>query len=216
MKNKKEFERRSYNFEIRATDNENGTKRLSGTPIVYDSPTDIGGMFQEVIDNGALDGANLKDVPLIVNHNTEMIPVARSRRNTPNSTMRLMVTANGLDFEADIDTERNATALELYSAVDRGDLDGMSFMFSVSGERWENLETEYPTRHITKLGVIAEVSAVTWPAYQATTINARSKEALDSARSALENARQQQAEPVDTGELELLKEKTKILGGKTK
>ena len=89
----------------------------------------------------------------------------------------------------------------------------MSFLFSVRDEKWENLESDYPTRRIQKLDVIAEVSAVTWPAYKATTINARSKEALDSARSALDNARQQQAKPLDSGELELLKEKSKILGG---
>lgn len=213
MKNKEKFERRAYTFEIRASDNENGTKRLAGTPIVYNSPTDIAGLFQEIIEPGALDSANLKDVPLLVNHNTEMIPVARSRRNTPNSTMRLIVNERGLDMEADIDVERNATACELYSAVERGDLDGMSFLFSVRDEKWENLESDYPTRRIQKLDVIAEVSAVTWPAYKATTINARSKEALDSARSALDNARQQQAKPLDSGELELLKEKSKILGG---
>jgi hypothetical protein len=61
-----------------------------------------------------------------------------------------------------------------------------------------------------------EVSAVTFPAYDSTEIFARSKEALESARSALEKARQQRAEPLESGELELLKEKTKILGGISK
>lgn len=205
---KKAFESRSYRFDVRLEKRENGISHLSGSPIVYSSPTDIGGWFREIIEPGALVGANLKDVPLLVNHNDRMIPVARSRNNNANSTMQLIVTETGMDMEADIDTERNMTARELDSAVDRGDLDGMSFRFSVSDEEWEGLETDYPTRHILKFDTIAEVSAVTWPAYEATSIYARSKEALESARSALESARQQNAKPLESGsELELAKAK---------
>lgn len=211
--NKKELEQRSYNFEIRADGAENGVNTLKGTPIVYGTPTDIGGWFREVIEPGALDGANLKDVPLLVNHNERMIPIARSRNNTPKSTMRLIPTAEGLNMEADIDTARNATALELYSAVERGDLDGMSFKFSVADERWEDLDTEYPTRHIIRFDTIAEVSAVTFPAYSATDIYAaRSKEALENARAALDSTEDRDGKSLDS-ELELLKAKTMILGG---
>lgn len=211
MPKKANLEQRSYNFEIRAERSE-GISTLRGTPIVYGSPTDIGGWFQEIIDPGALDGANLKDVPLLVNHNERMIPIARSRNNTPRSTMRLTPTAAGLEMEADIDVERNTTARELDSAVERGDLDGMSFKFSIADERWENLDTDYPTRHIIRFDTIAEVSAVTWPAYEATEIYAaRSKEALESARSALESAGDH-CESLDS-DLELLKAKTRILGG---
>lgn len=211
--NKKELEQRSYNFEIRADGADNGVNTLKGTPIVYGTPTDIGGWFREVIEPGALDGANLKDVPLLVNHNERMIPIARSRNNTPKSTMRLIPTAEGLNMEADIDTARNATALELYSAVERGDLDGMSFKFSVADERWEDLDTEYPTRHIIRFDTIAEVSAVTFPAYSATDIYAaRSKEALENARAALDSTEDRDGKSLDS-ELELLKAKTMILGG---
>lgn len=213
MKNKN-LEQRSYIFDIRSEASDSGIATLRGTPIVYGSPTDIGGYFREVIDPGALDGANLKDVPLLVNHNERMIPVARSRNNTPRSTMRLTPTASGLDMEADIDTARNATAAELNSAVERGDLDGMSFKFSVGDERWEDLETDYPTRHIIRFDTIAEVSAVTWPAYAATDIYAaRSKEVLESARSALDSVREDQSSKSLDSDLELLKAKTLILEG---
>lgn len=210
----KNLEQRSYIFDIRSEASDSGIATLRGTPIVYGSPTDIGGYFREVIDPGALDGANLKDVPLLVNHNERMIPVARSRNNTPRSTMRLTPTASGLDMEADIDTARNTTAAELNSAVERGDLDGMSFKFSVADERWENLETDYPTRHIIRFDTIAEVSAVTWPAYAATDIYAaRSKEVLESARSALDSVREDQSSKSLDSDLELLKAKTLILEG---
>lgn len=213
MANKSILEQRSYTFEVRSEDGENGIRTLRGTPIVYGVPTDIAGCFREIIEPGALNGANLKDVPLLVNHDQKMIPVARSRNNTPKSTMRLTPTAEGLTMEADIDVEHNSTAAELDSAVSRGDLDGMSFKFSVADEKWDDLNSDYPTRHILKFDTIAEVSAVTWPAYEATSIYAeRCREALDNARSALDSARSQGEDSLDS-ELELLKAKSELYGG---
>lgn len=210
---KPELERRSYTFEVRAESGEGGNI-ITGRPIVYDSKTDIGGWFEEVIDRGALDKTDLTDVRLLVNHDTRMIPVARSRRNNGNSTMQLSVHDFGMDIWAMLDIENNPEAAALYSAVARGDISGMSFLFSVDSERWDNLESDYPTRHIISIGSVVEVSAVTFPAYDTTEINARSKEALESARSALDNARQQGAAPLDSGnEIDLLHEKLKLLGG---
>lgn len=209
---KKELERRSYNFEIRAEQSERGNI-ITGRPIVYNSRTDLG-WFDEVIESGALDGANLNDVRFLVNHDRSRIPLARSRRNNGNSTMKMTVDMQGLNLDyVELDTENNSEARALYSAVQRGDITGMSFMFSIDDEEWSELESDHPTRHIRKIGTVVEVSAVTFPAYEATEIQARSKEALDNARSALESARKQSATAVDTDELNLLKEKTKILTG---
>lgn len=204
---KDEMEKRSYQFDVRTEKRADGVNTIAGSPIVYSSPTDIGGWFREIIEPGALDGADLKDVPLLVNHNNMMIPVARSRRNNANSTMRLIITDRGLDMEADLDTERNETARALYSAIERADISGMSFMFRIKDEKWEDLDTDYPTRHILKFEAIGEVSAVTHPAYEATAIYARSKEALDNARSALESARQQNGKSAEADQLELEKAK---------
>lgn len=211
---KKELEPRSFNFEIRAEQTERGSV-ITGRPIVYDSRTDLG-WFDEIIVAGALNNTDLSDVRFLVNHDVKEIPLARSRRNNGNSTMLLTVDSAGMEIRVDLDTENNARARELYSAVERGDITGMSFMFGIRNEEWDNLDSDHPTRRILDISSVVEVSAVTFPAYAATSINARCKETLDSARSALENARQQQAKPVDTGELTLLKEKIKILGGKTK
>ena len=205
---KKMLEQRSYTFEVRAEEGEGGAI-ITGRPIVYDSRTDLG-YFDEIIDRGALDGADLTDVRFLVNHDLSKIPLARSRRNNGNSTMQLSVDPEGMFSRVKLDTENNAEAKALYSAVQRGDISGMSFMFSIDGESWENLESDHPTRHVTKIGSVVEVSAVTFPAYDATTINARSKEALDSARSAVETARRQSAETPD-GDLELAKAKTQLL-----
>ncbi len=212
MSNKKPLEQRNYNFEVRAEETERG-HIITGRPIVYNSRTDLG-YFDEIIMPGALDNADLTDVRFLVNHDTSKIPLARSRRNNGNSTMLLSVDFDGMGIRVDLDTENNAEARALYSAVQRGDISGMSFMFGIRGEDWENLDTDHPTRKITDISTVVEVSAVTFPAYDATEINARCKGALDNARAALDSARRQNAaNPVDTGEIELLKAKTIILGG---
>lgn len=210
-KTKPELERRSYSFEIRAEEGEKGNI-ITGRPIVYNSRTDLG-WYDEVIEPGALNNSDLTDVRFLVNHDLNKIPLARSRKNTANSTMQLSVDNNGMDIRVVLDVENNADARALYSAVQRGDVTGMSFMFGIRDEEWENLDSDHPTRHIKEISTVVEVSAVTFPAYESTEINARSKEALENARSAVETARQQSAASVDTSALELLKEKAKILGG---
>lgn len=205
---KNTLERRSYTFDVRATEGENGEKIITGRPIVYEAKTDLG-YFDEVIARGALDGADLRDVRFLVNHDTSMIPLARSRRNNGNSTMKLSTDFDGMimDF-VKLDVENNSDARALYSAVQRGDITGMSFMFSIDAQEWLDLESEHPTRRITKIGKVVEVSAVTFPAYDSTEISARSKETLESARLELESAREQRAKSVDTdNSLELAKAK---------
>lgn len=182
---------RTFNVELRAENDEKHGTMITGKPIVYGSKTMIGDMFYEIIDPGALENTDLTDVRFLVNHNTDMIPLARSRRNNENSTMQLIPGDDGLNIRVDLDTEGNTEAKNLYSAVSRGDVSGMSFMFTVDGEDWEDLDSEMPTRHITGISKVFEVSAVTFPAYEATSIEAASdQKALESAKGALENARE--------------------------
>lgn len=184
MKGEKEFVNRAYNFEIRAEQEEN-KYTVEGRPIVYDSITDLFWM-NEVIEKGALDEANLDDVRFLVNHDVSKIPLARSRADNENSTMQLAVDENGLKMTVQLDVENNTEARNLYSAIKRGDITGMSFMFTISDEEWEDLETEKPTRRIKKIDEVVEVSAVTFPAYEETEIYARDKSNLEKMRKKLE------------------------------
>lgn len=211
MKNKSPLEKRSYTFEVRAEQSENGSI-ITGRPIVYDSRTDLV-WFDEIIERGALDNADLTDVRFLVNHDLSRIPLARSRRNNGNSTMQMTVDDDGMSIRVLLDTENNSEARALYSAVQRGDISGMSFMFSIKRQEWDDLDSEHPTRRILEISSVVEVSAVTFPAYESTEISARGNEALDSAREALEKAKEQRAKSVETDDLDLLKAKTKILGG---
>lgn len=191
------------------TREEDGLGIIEGHPVVYDQMTDLG-YFNEIIERGALDKTDLRDVRLCLNHDTSVV-YARSRSNNADSTMRIWIEEDGLHFRANLDLE-NPLSKAYYSMIDRRDIDKMSFMFSVSEDEWSNLETEHPTRRITSIGSIVEISAVTFPAYDSTEIQARDKEALESAQADLERARQSKRESLES-DLELEKAKTLILTG---
>ncbi|MDF2534407.1 MAG: phage prohead protease, family [Bacillales bacterium] len=192
--------------DIRASEDE-GT--IEGHAAVFEQRTSIGGWFYEVIERGAFDGTDFDDVLFSTNHDLRKIPLARSRRNNVNSTLQLNIDQTGLLIKASLDIENNSEAKSLYSSVKRGDLDGMSFIFYVQEEKWEDLDSDMPTRRIQKIKKVIEVSAVTFPAYTGTDIHARDKQALDNAKLTLENVRSSELD--NSNELEVIKLRNQIL-----
>ena len=210
--NKNDLIMRGYDWSYE-TREEDGLGIVEGHPVVYNQTADLG-YFEETIEAGALDKTDMRDVRLCLNHDTGVV-YARSRANNADSTMRIWTEDDGLHFRASLDLE-NPLAKAYYSMIDRRDIDKMSFMFSVGEDRWEDLETEKPKRFITNIRSIVEISAVTFPAYDSTEIQARDKAALESAQADLERARQVKRESLES-DLELEKAKTLILtGGRTK
>jgi HK97 family phage prohead protease len=190
------FLQRVFSADVRAagTDGENTGHIIEGLAAVYEKETRImsanGEEFIEIIRAGAFDETDFDDVKFLINHDFNGIALARSRRNNKSNkpnTMQLYTTKEGLCFKADLDTTNNYNSRALYSAVDRGDVDEMSFCFFVSeaNERWSRRDG-VRLREIFKVDKVAELSAVNFPAYGGTNINSRS---LDSDRRALENAR---------------------------
>lgn len=216
MKNKRKFSKdvlttRNYNLEIRADETESGI--IEGVPIVFERETiitDWAGQYKEIVDRNALKKTDLKDVRLFVNHDTNKITLARSKNGK--GTMKLSVEDDGLHIEAELDIENNVEAKSLYSAVKRGDMDGMSFMFRIDGEEWSDLDKEVPTRRITSISVVHEVSVVNFPAYQQTTVNARSsQEGETSVLAEARKAYSEETEQKKQKELELEKLKYSYL-----
>ena len=203
--------------ELRAAEptEENGAI-VEGYAIVYEEETNIGGWFRETIRRGALNGANLKDVPLFIHHQRNKIPLARSRNNNKNSTLQLRTDDHGLYFSAELDIENNGEARALYSAVKRGDISGMSFAFSVLEETWRDKDKDVPLREIIRFDKIYEISALSTPQYEGSDINARSK-ALDSAdQQALDNALRSKETEDSKNELEFLKARKQFIMTKGK
>lgn len=196
---------RSFDFDITATESEERGKYIEGRAIVYNERTNLG-WYDEIIASNALKDTDLRDVRLLINHNTDMIPLARSRNNNENSTMQLSVDEEGMTIRANLDVENNADAKALYSAIDRRDITNMSFMFVVDKDSWDDLESDHPTRTITGIKRVLEVSAVIFPAYSQTTLQARGlADALDSAKASLESAK------AEAREIERKKQKIRIL-----
>lgn len=189
-------------YEVRKDDN-NETGHIVGVPIVFEQATDIGGWFEETIARGAISEDVLRDVAFFYNHDLNTKPLARTRTGK----LKFVIENDGVHMDTEVNLNRSDSN-DLYLAIQDGDIDGMSFMFRVENEEWTDLETEYPKRRITKIGYVQEVSAVNYPAYEGTSINARANKLLDNDLKALDNAR---AIVVDTtSKLELLKLKNKI------
>ena len=186
---------RYMQVDLRAEEDEERGAVITGYPIVFEQETDMG-FCREIIDAGSMgDGSVLRDVALLANHDFGMIPLARSRRNNDNSTMKLTPDQKGVAMRAVLDVMNNPRAKEAYSAVNRGDITGMSFAFIVNEERWSDLDTDKPLRRIMSFSWLPEVSLVTNPAYKGTSVQAASEDGtLESVREALESARKQLAD----------------------
>lgn len=161
--------------EIRANEPPaDGTKALilSGRPVVYDTPTrinDLSGSYIEIIERGALDEADLHDVRLLVGHDASKIPLARTPR-----TMSLQLDNDGLTFTATL--PNTEAGREAYEAVQRGDLRGMSYAFTVP-EGGDSYNPKTNTRTIRKISKVLECSLTAFPAYESTTVSAESRDA---------------------------------------
>lgn len=186
-----EFIKRNYPAEFRA-DSESGL--IVGVPIVFDTPTDIGGWFQETICKGAIDEKVLRnDVGFYFNHDLNQMRIARS--------IIPIDKLGGMDFTINdekvtmrVNANRKRTdANDLYLGIEDGTIDGMSFMFGVAEERWEDENTDYPKRFITRIEPIIEVSAVNYPAYKSTSISvARGDLLTESDKAVIGQLRQRQ------------------------
>jgi len=176
----KKIERRTFTIKnVEARQAEDGTMRLSGYAAVFNEDS-VPLPFLERIAPGAFRKTltETPDVRLLINH--EGLPLAR----TKNGTLRLNEDETGLYMDADLpDTQ---AARDLYTLVERGDVDQMSFAFRVIRQKWSADRTE---RTLTEVSLAdGDVSVVTYPAYPTTTVEAR--EALANAIQAVKEGRE--------------------------
>jgi HK97 family phage prohead protease len=161
---------RTHHVEVRA--NEDGTRSITGYATTWETPYEVAGGppwgWVETIARGAATKslAERDDVRFLINH--EGLPQARSR-GLVIDTMRLEADDIGLRVDIPSLDERNPRVLELLSALDRGDVDQMSFAFLAMRQEWNE---DYTERRILELQLF-DVSAVTYPANPATIIAAR-------------------------------------------
>lgn len=181
-----DYIKRNYPAEFRA-DEQSGL--IEGIPIVFDTPTDIGGYFQETICKGAISKDIIKDVRFFWNHNIDEKAIARTIIPIEKlGGLQLDIGDESVKMLANPNRKRT-DANDLCLAIEDGVINAMSFMFGVAEERWEDENSDYPKRFITRIDPLIEVSAVNWPAYATTDIHARRDTVTDIDRAALEKMR---------------------------
>ena len=178
-----------FDIELRKDEDGSGKMIIEGYAAVYDDETLIGSEdfgFYERIEKGAFDGANMKDVPLKYNHSDAVPILARTR----NKSLELKTDDKGLFIRAELlDTQDN---IDMYKRIKAGLIDKMSFAFTVrsEGETWEKGKT--PKRSIKQFDRIFDVSVVDIPAYENTSIYARSLELADAFKGTVETEKSEQ------------------------
>ena len=157
---------------------------IQGYAIRFNEPAVFnfdGVEYREVIDPRALDKTDMRDVPLRYNHSDNVMVMARTR----NKTLQLIKDEEGLRILAEL---ANTTAgRDLYELIKRGDVDKMSFAFTVAKDDYDR---ETRTRTILAIDKIFDVSAVDTPAYETTSLSVRSyfEAEAEKERTALERA----------------------------
>lgn len=165
-----------FNIEVRKDEQTDSNKMIiEGYAAVFDSETLIGSEdwgFYESIDKRAFEGANMKDVPLKYNHSNAVPILARTR----NKSLSLSVDDKGLFIHAELlDTQ---DSIDMYKRIKAGLIDKMSLAFNVKQEDVRKDKT--PHRKILRFDRIFDVSVVDTPAYDDTSIYARSLEQAEA------------------------------------
>ena len=160
-----------------ASENEENKQLVEGYAAVFNQRALIwesewsGWKYMEVIDRNAFNGADMNDTVFKYNHGDVAMILARASNNT----LTMNTDDKGLRISADIIDTNNGT--DVYKLIKRGDLNKMSFAFTVKSERTEvDKENKIYTRTITAFDKIYDVAVVDFPAYDGTSIQARSKE----------------------------------------
>jgi len=179
--------------------NEDKSLSLSGYAVRFNKPSGLlYGEFIEYIERGAFDGVNMDKVFMLYNHNSDYV-----LGNTRSNTLTLSVTEVGLRFQVDLpDT---AKAKEVHELVKRGDINGMSFGFTVNADNW-NMKSEPVTRQITEIGELLEISVVPFPAYEATEVDARTMEHLAECKTCKKEVEAILSNPLADEARQILKE----------
>lgn len=163
-------------FETRA--DESGKMYISGYFAVFNSDYEIWPGATESIADTAFDGALSDDIRCLVDHETRLV-LGRNKAGT----LTLKVDARGLWGEAEINPN-DQDAVNLYERVKRGDVDQCSFGFDILDEEFEDRGSSV---HWTIRKVkLYEVSVVTFPAYEETSVSARKRQLGEMKKRSLE------------------------------
>lgn len=201
------------------------SRRIAGRPIVFGvrsvnlTPWSDRREVYEVLEPGCITKELLEqsDVVLNTNHCSNLSCILGRYRNTDKDTLKLELRADGIDCESDL--PNTSTANDALELIKRGDIDGMSFAFEddwedsengVSYERMKDEEIgnkEIWVRHVKRITALYDVSIVTHPAYEQTTVGTR-EQSEDIDRAIEEQLKREKPADKETDEEKQDKEQT--------
>jgi len=158
--------------EMRATNGENGEMFIEGYPIVYEKYANLWG-FKEIIRKGAATEALKRSNELVLWDHESGQPMAAKK----NGTLEVKEDEKGVSIKADV--SKTIWGRNGYEAIKNGVIDKMSFAFTINHDNWTNIEVEeviLDVREILEFREIYDYSPVSYPAYEDTSVIARSKE----------------------------------------
>lgn len=164
------IERRFISEKVKMIQSDTEEKRkISGYAVLYETMSSLlGGWFKEKISRNAFDNTlKSSDVRALFNHDANLLLGRKSA-----GTLRLQSDSNGLLME--IDPPETSYSRDLIVSIERGDITGQSFGFTVKKDSWEDLDKETPIRTIEEIGILHDVGPVTFPAYEDTSVQVRS------------------------------------------
>lgn len=178
---KETFRTRSFPAElkIREATNAEESPKIEGYFAVFGDIYDMGYGLTESIDRGAFDDTLDRDIRALINHDTTLV-LGRTSANT----LELRTDDHGLWGSIDVNPN-DTDAMNMYARVQRGDVDQCSFGFEIldeATEYHENGDIHWTLRKVK----LYEVSVCTFPAYEATSVSARAKDAEEIRARALE------------------------------
>ncbi|MBZ1526301.1 HK97 family phage prohead protease [Leuconostoc mesenteroides] len=150
-------------LEVRDATSDDFIGQISGYAVVFNEPSENLGGFIEYVNPDAFDNVNLSDVVALYDHN-----FANVLGRTSANTLKLDIDKKGLHFILDI--PNTTLGNDVYTNIRAGNLKGMSFGFTVDSDEWGKETGGTPKRTIQSVGALYEVSVVTMPAYQETTV----------------------------------------------
>ncbi|MDG9745306.1 MULTISPECIES: HK97 family phage prohead protease [Leuconostoc] len=150
-------------LEVRDTASDDFVGQIGGYAVVFDEPSQNLGGFIERVDPNAFDDVDFSDVVALYDHN-----FANVLGRTSANTLKLDIDKKGLHFILDI--PNTTLGNDVYTNIRAGNLKGMSFGFTVDSDEWGKETDDTPKRTINSVGALYEVSVVTMPAYQETTV----------------------------------------------
>lgn len=175
---------------------EGDSRRVEGLAVVFNSWSEDLGGFREKIAPGALDGViERSDIFALLDHDRRRGILGRSKRGDQKS-LTLDVREDGLHYS--FEAPETALGDEVLSCLERGEIDGSSFAFTVLEDQWERNGNEYQ-RIITKIDELYDVSPVYSPAYSQTTCDLRGLENLKAEERAAEARKQAEADRIELG-----------------